>query len=286
MNLWRLHFEEKLKETAKQIYSETQTLHQACRYALEGQGKRIRPLLCLAAAEAVRPESWKEAMPAALALEMIHTYSLVHDDLPCMDDDDLRRGRPTTHKAFDTGTALLVGDALLTDAFKILAQAEEQTAQQKVAMLTLLAQAAGGKGMVYGQALDIAWTGRSDYQAEDLDAIHINKTGRLIQAACSLGGIVGGAKDEELQHLETFGSAIGLAFQIIDDLIDETGAIGKTPGKDKALGKLTYRTVMSAERAKKRAGDLTREAKESLRIFGDKAHHLHQLAAMLLERAF
>lgn len=279
-------FEAALGEAMTQLYEGEQRLHQACRYALAGKGKRIRPLLTLAAARACGLGDPSGSLPAAVAVEMIHTYSLVHDDLPCMDNDDLRRGRATTHKAFDEGTALLVGDALLTDAFSLIADAPGWAPPEKAAMISILARAAGGRGMVYGQALDIAFTGQGTYTAADLDAIHSHKTGNLIEAACILGGLSASASAQQLSQLRIFGAAVGLAFQIIDDLIDEGPLTGKTPGKDKALGKLTYLSVMGASRARERALELTQRAHQALESFGEAGADLRALAAQLLHREY
>lgn len=287
LSAWAAALEVAIQKQAHCLYPETEksSLHAACRYALEGRGKYIRPLLTLASAAACGAAIEGEALSAALPLEWIHTYSLVHDDLPCMDDDDLRRGRPTTHKVFGEATALLVGDALLTDAFLLLSELET-TPSVKLSMLKTLAAAAGGRGMVAGQALDMKWTGQSGYGQEDLDAIHRHKTGRLIEAACLLGGYWAEASPAALEALSVYAARIGLVFQIVDDLLDDQAAIGKTPGKDQALGKLTYLSLMSREAARARAAQLTREALEALTLFGDSAACLRSLASRLLERSF
>lgn len=280
---WLEHFEAAWLAVQDHFYPESTRLHAACRYALAGQGKRIRPLLAMAAAEAVGSH-WEKALPAAMALEFVHTYSLVHDDLPCMDDDDLRRGRATTHKAFDEATALLVGDALLTDSFQILMQSTHLPASALVELVKTLSEAAGGRGMVYGQDLDMHWTGRPGFTAQDLDAIHLNKTGALIAAACALGGIAGGASMEAAAHLKTFGLKLGLAFQIIDDLLDKSEATGKSQGKDAESGKLTYLSLMTEDEAKARAERLTEEALLELAPFKDRDAALRHLAVKLLAR--
>jgi geranylgeranyl pyrophosphate synthase len=282
---WLERFEAEWQATQNRLYPETTRLHAACRYALAGQGKRIRPLLAMAAAEAVGG-AWHKALSAAMAVEFIHTYSLVHDDLPCMDDDDLRRGRATTHKVFDEATALLVGDALLTDAFQILLQTPDVPASILVELVKTLSEAAGGRGMVYGQDLDMHWTGRSGFTAQDLDAIHSNKTGALIAAACALGGLSAGASQDKADHLKTFGFKLGLAFQIIDDLLDDSETTGKSLGKDAESGKLTYLSLMPKEEARSRAERLTEEALRELRSFGDRGAVLHRLAHKLLERTY
>ncbi|WP_176736855.1 polyprenyl synthetase family protein [Oligoflexus tunisiensis] len=280
---WLQRFEAAWRDVQDRLYNEPTRLHAACRYALAGQGKRIRPLLAMAAAEAVG-SAWDKALPAAMALEFVHTYSLVHDDLPCMDDDDMRRGRATTHKVFDEATALLVGDALLTDSFQILLQSTHLTAAAQVELVRALSEAAGGRGMVYGQDLDMHWTGRSGFTAQDLDAIHSNKTGALIAAACAMGAIAGEASADGVERLRIFGSRLGLAFQIIDDLLDNSAATGKSQGKDAHSGKLTYLTIMSHAEASARAERLTTEALQDLLPFGEKGKALHGLAVQLLQR--
>lgn len=286
LDVWRLAIQEAIQKQTERLYPHPTDLplHAACRYALEGRGKYIRPLLALGSAYACGAE-WTSALPLALPLEWIHTYSLVHDDLPCMDDDDLRRGRPTTHKVFDEATALLVGDALLTDAFFLLSELDTSAAN-KAAMLRDLAQAAGGRGMVAGQSLDLKWTGQSGYRQEDLDAIHQHKTGRLIEAACLLGAHWAGASREALESLLAYSSRIGLVFQIVDDLLDDKPEIGKTPGKDQAIGKLTYLSLMSADDARRRARQLTDEALWALLPFGERGAALETMARSLLERTF
>ncbi len=282
---WLERFEAEWLNVQSRLYPESTRLHAACRYALAGQGKRIRPLLAMAAAPAVRSD-WQNALPASMALEFVHTYSLVHDDLPCMDDDDMRRGRATTHKVFDEATALLVGDALLTDSFQILLESAHLAAPSALELVKTLSEAAGGRGMVYGQDLDMHWTGRSGFSAQDLDAIHLNKTGALIAAACAMGGIAGGASQENIAHLKTFGFKLGLAFQIIDDLLDKSAATGKSQGKDAESGKLTYLSIMSGDEAKNRAERLTEEALQELMPFGDQGEILRLLAVKLLQRTF
>ncbi len=286
LDLWHKQLQNEIGKVSARLYPhyDSLPLHAACRYALDGKGKYIRPLLTLASAYMCGAEPQNVLAPA-LALEWIHTYSLVHDDLPCMDDDDLRRGRATTHKVFDEATALLVGDALLTDAFFILADADFP-AEAKAGMLRILARASGGRGMVQGQALDLKWTGRSGYTQEDLDTIHQNKTGRLIEAACLLGAYAAGASSDDLERLEQFGSRIGLVFQIVDDLLDNGAGIGKTPGKDQAIGKLTYLSLMSADAARERAKRLTAEALDALSSFGGRRAALESMANRLLERSF
>jgi geranylgeranyl pyrophosphate synthase len=281
---WRTLFEERLEALQAELYpGDDQSLHPACRYALAGQGKRIRPLLTMAAAVAAGG-TVQASLPFAAAVEMIHTYSLIHDDLPCMDDDEMRRGRATTHVIYDEATAMLAGDALLTDAFQVICLADHLAADARLKAVKRLSRAAGGVGMVKGQALDMHWTGRSDFTRLDLDSIHIHKTGALIAAAAVLGGISAGADDEGLDRLERFGTHIGLAFQIIDDALDETEGIGKSLGKDLDLGKLTYLRLLSRDDALRHAKALTDIALEQLEVFGERAAQLRAIGLSLLER--
>ncbi|MBC7661197.1 MAG: polyprenyl synthetase family protein [Chitinophagaceae bacterium] len=265
------------------LYPTSETLHQACRYALAGRGKRIRPLLVMAAAEASGVPG-EAALSLAIAIEMIHTYSLVHDDLPCMDDDELRRGRATTHVTFDEATALLVGDALLTDAFSVISDDDDLSTHVRVKAIACLARSAGGRGMVKGQALDMHWTGRGDFTRTDLDSIHLEKTGALIAASCVLGGIAGGSTEGELRRLESFGKSLGLVFQIVDDLLDGKEGTGKSIGKDKEAGKLTYQSIMATDEARIYASKLTDETLELLKYWGPKAEALRELGQALIQR--
>ncbi len=281
LKAWRELFEERFSEVQTRLYPTDESLHRACRYALSGQGKRVRPLLALASAAAMGGDP-ERALNFAIAIEMIHTYSLVHDDLPCMDDDDMRRGRATTHIMFDEATALLVGDALLTDALALVAEDPSPQAAKAVATL---ARAAGGRGMVQGQALDMHWTGRSDFTRADLDAIHRHKTGDLIAASCVLGGLIATVSTERLAELKAFGHDLGLAFQIIDDLLDESEGTGKSQGKDLESGKLTYLRLMSRDEAQDYARTLTERTQASASAWGDRAFALQELAAALLNRS-
>lgn len=283
--------ERALLAICKARYSGNDPVAKATHYALESTGKRVRPLLCLLAAEATGGKL-EDALPAALAVEMVHTYSLVHDDLPCMDDDDLRRGRPTTHKVHGEAIALLAGDALLTDAFALVAGdgmafglARSGLADGKrLAQVAELAAAAGGGGMVLGQALDMSWTARGGYSKNDLERIHLEKTGRLLAAAAVLGGLAGCAAPAQLEALRTFGSNLGLAFQILDDLLDDHPTTGKSQGKDKATGKLTYLSLMSAAEARSEADRRTRAAIGALAGVGLAPGPLAEFADSLLNR--
>jgi geranylgeranyl diphosphate synthase type II len=274
-------------------YAGDDPVSRAARYAMQSGGKRTRPLLCLLTTEAVGG-SVEDGLPAALAVEMIHTYSLVHDDLPCMDDDDLRRGRATTHKVHGEATALLAGDALLTDAFSLLSESgsafglgdNDVPDARRLAQVRELATAAGGLGMVLGQALDLHWTARGGYGKADLEKIHREKTGRLLAASSVLGAIAGNATKPQIEACRTFGSALGLAFQILDDLLDDTPATGKSQGKDRAAGKLTYLSLMTPAAARSEAALRTREAVDALRTAGLDAGALAEFAQALLSRKF
>jgi geranylgeranyl diphosphate synthase type II len=284
-------FEEALEKIGHELYPSDSPLHNAVRYALSVGGKRIRPLICMQAAEAVGVKP-TQALPAAVAVEMIHTYSLIHDDLPCMDNDDLRRGKPTTHKVFGDDIALLAGDALLTDAFFVLTSSEiAQSLNTKfpalehiVQQVQLLSMAAGGKGMVYGQACDLFWTARAGAKKDDLDTIHINKTGKLLGSAAALGAAAAGAPTDIINKFKEFGELTGLAFQIKDDLLDSEVGTGKSIGKDAEAGKLTYATTMSREASEKAASYYTSKALASLAATGLQTSRLESTAHMLLER--
>ncbi|WP_422928261.1 polyprenyl synthetase family protein [Singulisphaera sp. PoT] len=260
-------------------------LASAMRYSVLGGGKRLRPILCLLAAEACGGDA-ASALPAACALEMVHTYSLIHDDLPAMDDDDLRRGRPTCHKAFDEATAVLAGDGLLTLAFEVLAK-HIQPAGAAIACVQALAEGAGPDGMVGGQMADLEAEGRTDATLEALEAIHRRKTGALLRASLRMGGLVAGADQPTLKALDTYGHAVGLAFQIIDDLLDVEGdeaKLGKRVNKDSELGKWTYPGLLGIEGSRQRARQLAEEAVEALRPLGEPGERLRALALDLLER--
>lgn len=270
-------------ELGSQLYPSSSRLHEACRYALSGPGKRVRPLFiklfysCFGGLD----ERW---LPAAAAIEMIHTYSLVHDDLPCMDDDEWRRGRKTTHHAYDEATALLVGDALLSDAFGLLATCRFNRPQELALSVQELARNIGGSGMVAGQSLDMYWTKQSGYTLEDLNEIHSLKTGALIRAAASLGARLAGAPAADIVKAAEIGGKIGLAFQIQDDLIDIMEGTGKSSGKDLAQGKLTYLQVMKPDQAYALAKDLTEAALSDLRSLTNDISKIEEFLRLLLER--
>ena len=263
-------------------------LHAAMRYATLGGGKRVRPLLVFAAGElSGAPVARLEA--AACAVEMIHVYSLVHDDLPCMDDDVLRRGRPTCHVEYDEPTALLVGDSLQTRAFELLANEALGDPARQLRMIALLAHASGSCGMAGGQAIDLASVGQSLNQAE-LELMHALKTGALIRAAVLLGALAGQPLSaDERSNLDRFAKRAGLLFQVVDDILDctaSTATLGKTAGKDEAADKPTYVALLGLERARAYAEELRTEALSALSVFGERASRLIQLADFICHRQF
>lgn len=259
-------------------------LREAIRYSLLAPGKRLRPLLVLAACDACGGDPDK-ALPAACAVEMIHSYSLVHDDLPAMDDDELRRGRPTCHVKFDEATAILVGDALIPLAFQVLAEGAESAELARRSVLAL-ARAAGAGELVGGQADDLQ-NQFGEPCLELLEAIHLRKTAAMMGVSLKLGGLVAGASEKTLQSLENFGKKLGLAFQIADDLLDlrgEQAKIGKKTGKDKARGKLTYPSLLGVDRSLALAGELVEAARGELEPLGTRAAGLQQLASFFVDR--
>jgi geranylgeranyl pyrophosphate synthase len=261
-------------------------LFEAGNYSLNLGGKRIRPTLCYAAAHAVEVFDEGCIDQVAGALEMIHTYSLIHDDLPAMDDDDLRRGKPSLHKAYDEATAILVGDGLQARAFELLAEAPGLTDTQRIAMVKVLAAAAGLHGMVGGQFIDIQATD-SDMTLEQLKAMHSLKTGALIRASLALGGIAAGASAQQLTALDEYGTHIGLAFQVVDDILDVEGntqTLGKTQGKDGDANKPTYVKLLGLDGAKTEAKRLLGEALRALEGFGESADLLRDLAGYIVGR--
>ena len=259
-------------------------LREAIRYCLLAPGKRLRPMLVLMAAEACG-SSHEAAMPAACAVEMIHTYSLIHDDLPCMDDDDLRRGRPTCHIEFDQATAVLAGDALLAQAFYVLSAGIDEPLVA-ARCCRELSYAAGPCELVGGQVDDLAAEGQPG-NLEMLERIHRRKTGAMFRVSLRLGGLAGGANDEQLGQLETYGKSLGLAFQIVDDLLDREGTttnLGKTTGKDAKHGKLTFPSLLGKTESQARAEKLIEEACQAVRDFGERGQKLCALARFVIER--
>ncbi len=255
-------------------------LHEAMRYALLGGGKRLRPVLTLAVADCFRTPSTGsghsvDALPAAIALECIHTYSLVHDDLPCMDNDDLRRGRPTTHKQFDEATALLAGDALLTLAFQIISRHYHDTPALAAALTGEIADAAGSERLIGGQMEDLLAEKKSNATGEELEFIHLNKTAAMLTASLVAGALCGGASRAQLDALRLAGRHLGLAFQIVDDILDataDTATLGKTAGKDAKADKTTYVKLHGLENSRRFAREHTNDALTALASLpGDKS---------------
>jgi geranylgeranyl diphosphate synthase type II len=257
----------------------------AMRYSTLAGGKRLRPVVCLLAADACGGDR-KVALPAACALELVHTYSLIHDDLPAMDDDDLRRGRPTCHKAFDEATAVLAGDGLLTLAFEIIAR-DVRPAEAAAGCVRALAEAAGPSGMVGGQMADLLAEQHTDVSLAGLEAIHRRKTGALLRAALRMGAITAGAPAKMREALDAYGDAVGLAFQIVDDLLDVQGdeaRLGKRVRKDSRQGKWTYPGLLGVDGSRAKARQLADDAVAALAPFGNRGAWLKALALDLLER--
>lgn len=263
----------------------------AMRYSLFAGGKRLRPILCLAAGETVTEDSnlRDDILNIGCAIECIHTYSLIHDDLPAMDDDELRRGKPTNHVLFGEAGAILAGDGLLTFAFQLLSVPARKIAPvDQLRIVHIIAQAAGPEGMVGGQALDIAGE-NSEYPFEHLKTIHQSKTGALISASIAAGAIGAGADHKQYEDLNRYGEAIGLAFQIVDDLLDVTSTtemLGKSAGSDEIRGKATYPRYFGVDETRKRARNAVEQAKDALHHFGDKALRLRELADYIHQRTY
>ncbi len=263
-------------------------LGEALRYAVLGEGKRLRPILLLASGRAAGGRE-EDLLEAACALEMIHAFSLVHDDLPALDDDELRRGRPTLHVKFGEAEAILAGDALLNLAFQILARYPEGDAfaPRKIAALRVVAEAVGLSGMIGGQAMDLAFEGRAA-TAMELTTIHGMKTGALITASCTAGGLLAGGSASGIRTLERYGKALGLAFQITDDILDVEGTaeqIGKSPGKDRRAGKATFPAIHGLERSREMASARASEAVQSIEGFGEAGSLLREIAEWVTTRS-
>lgn len=290
-----LNFAERLQEKTNRVnqalkdysYREDnaqKTIYEAMSYSLCAGGKRIRPVLVLACAELFGDE--RAALPFACALEMIHTYSLIHDDLPCMDNDALRRGKPTNHMVFGEAMALLAGDALLTRAFEISVKCSSITVKKTANCIRVLAEAAGTEGMIGGQVIDME-NEEKEIDAETLHAMHRGKTGALIVGAVKLGAVVGGANEEESKRLVEYAENLGLAFQIKDDILDvegNVGLLGKNTGMDAQMQKTTFVSLYGMEKSKEMLENYTQRAKEALNGFGARAEFLLQLADYLLRR--
>jgi geranylgeranyl diphosphate synthase type II len=263
-------------------------LHQAMRYSVMAGGKRVRPVLMLAACAAVGGDE-KNALPAACAMEMIHTYSLIHDDLPAMDDDDFRRGRPTSHKVYGEATAILAGDALLTEAFNLLSDSRSNSDVPPEVLLRVcntIARCAGSMGMVGGQVVDMESEGK-EIDFPTLEYIHTHKTGALILAAIQSGALIGGADERTFDALTRYGGAVGLAFQVADDILDVVGdsqALGKSAGSDEARGKNTYPALIGLDASRSRARDLVNVAHQAIESLGEAAEPLRAIASYIIER--
>jgi len=281
-------FERVLEDLLPPAKAAPQRLHQAMRYAVLDGGKRVRPLLAFAAAELTGAELSRVHIAAA-SVELIHAYSLVHDDMPCMDDDVLRRGKPTCHVQYDEATALLVGDSLQTLAFQLLAEHRlNDDAARQLEMIKLLASASGSRGMAGGQAIDLESVGKA-LSVPELELMHIHKTGALIRAAILLGAHCGNMAAPELAKLDHFGKCVGLAFQVVDDVLDEeadTATLGKTAGKDADNDKPTYVTLLGVQAARAMAHTLHQDALDSLAEFGDAARRLRELADFIVLRKY
>ena len=302
----RLLVDEALGQYLPQADDHPKEIHEALRYSVFAGGKRLRPILVLAAAEAAGGQL-DHVLPAAAAIELIHTYSLVHDDLPAMDDDDFRRGRPTCHKVYGEAIAILVGDALLTQAFillsgdpplihtvlpalspseKVVRPPEKANAEARLRVINEIAQAAGSKGMVGGQVVDILQEDR-ETDLPTLQYLHTHKTGALIRACLRVGGILASAEQEQMEALTRYGERVGLAFQIVDDILDLEGsleALGKRAGSDLRKKKSTFPALLGIVESRQRAGRLIDEAKQALMVFGDRQAALGAIADFVVTR--
>ncbi|MGQ9487526.1 MAG: polyprenyl synthetase family protein [Armatimonadota bacterium] len=263
-----------------------QTLHRAMRYSTLSGGKRLRPVLVIAGAEAVGGTA-EMVLPTACAVELIHTFSLIHDDLPAIDNDTLRRGRPTCHVQFGEAVAILAGDALFAGAFELVARnVQTASAEHVVKVLNLIAEASGTRGMVGGQMVDIESEGKS-VDADTLEYIHRHKTAALIRASVVSGAVLAGAQDWQITALGSYGEKVGLAFQIVDDLLNVTGdptKMGKSVGTDAARGKATYPALFGVETSRRQAHTLVQEAVQDLSLLGERATPLRALASFIVER--
>jgi farnesyl diphosphate synthase len=282
-------FEEVLRRLLPQADEMPQRLHAAMRYSVLEGGKRVRPLLAFAAGELAAADAGRVDVAAA-AVELIHAYSLVHDDMPCMDNDVLRRGKPTCHVEYDEATALLVGDSLQSLAFQLLSgQQLSDDPMRQLEMVKLLATASGSRGMAGGQAIDLASVGKR-LSLPELESMHIHKTGALIRAAILLGAHCGQPLEAaQLEALDRYGKCVGLAFQVVDDVLDseaDTATLGKTAGKDADNGKPTYVTLLGAAAARQMAAGLHGEALTALASFGERARRLRELADFIVLRKF
>ena len=282
----RLLVEQTLDQHLPTADTPPSVIHEAMRYAVLGGGKRVRPILAIAAAEACGADT-NPLLPSFAALELIHTYSLVHDDLPALDDDDLRRGRKTTHVVYGEAMGILAGDALLTEAFAWLAKPVEGVdAARQLRAIGIVARAVDSTGMIGGQVADLEATGKKPTR-EALEFIHRNKTGKLITASVLLGGTLGGATEAQLAALGRYGVALGLAFQIVDDLLDQeesSATLGKTAGKDVAQGKLTYPALMGVDAARAELASLLAAALNNADMIAGPVNYLGDIARFICDR--
>lgn len=263
-------------------------LHEAMNYSLSSGGKRLRPVLVLATAKLFGATAEPDVVPAAVAIECLHTYSLIHDDLPCMDNDDLRRGRPTVHKAYDEATALLAGDALLTHAFALLASSYASDPTLANALVRELADAAGSRRLIGGQMEDLLAERRADTTAADLEFIHLNKTAAMIEAALIMGALIGRAGESQISSLRETGRNLGLAFQIMDDVLDATAdsmTLGKTAGKDAKANKTTFVKLHGLDRSRQLAHEHTARAKSALTAIAGDTTFLSALIDSMANRS-
>jgi len=284
-NTRQQEFERSLNQLIPVARKKPTLIHEAMRYSLFAGGKRLRPILVLAAAETLGSKA-SDSMALAAAVECIHTYSLVHDDLPCMDDDDLRRGKPTSHKVYGEGMAVLTGDALLTIAFQLAAQNKPSKRYSAADYVTELSHGSGSLGMIAGQVVDLQCEGKK-ITPQQLKYIHECKTAALITTSLRLGGMSANATPKQLEALTKFGYSLGLAFQVIDDILDITQTseqLGKSAGKDLAAEKATYPSILGMKKAQAEAKRYTRQADQALDVLGRKADRLRQIAAYMLDR--
>jgi geranylgeranyl diphosphate synthase type II len=263
-------------------------IHEAMRYSLESGGKRLRPILLLAAADLFAGDRKRpDALPAAIAIECVHTYSLIHDDLPCMDDDDLRRGRPTVHRAYDEATAVLAGDALLTHAFALIAESYASESVLGIELVRELSRAAGSTRLIGGQMEDLMAEQEGRATADQLELIHANKTAAMIEASLAMGARIGGADDSSREFLRSAGHDLGVAFQIVDDILDATGStasLGKTAGKDARDGKATFVGLHGIDRSRSIAESRTSAAMATIRGLPGDTEFLAEIAHRMARR--
>ncbi len=282
---WRERIDRMLDSVLPPADAYPPSVHEAMRYSALSGGKRVRPILCVAGCEALGGNPEKCLMTGA-AIEMVHAYSLIHDDLPAMDDDDLRRGLPPSHKKFGEAIAILAGDGLLTEAFGVIAADDYVPVATRVKLVAGLARAAGAGGMVGGQVVDIEKEG-TDFTEEDLKYVHYHKTAAMIENAVASGGLIGEGDDKQIDSLRVYGRAIGLAFQIIDDVLNVTGGkdLGKGVGTDAARGKATYPALYGVDGAKERALEQRDQALRAIEGFGERANALRAIAELVIARS-